>query len=72
MTMGNHPSIVGEAITKGLTPELVDQATPTARANRSALDEQELRDLEGLQTGVPQDVARPPRRSLLDRILRRG
>jgi len=42
MSQGNHPSIIGEAISKGLTPEVVDKASVTARASRAALDEQEL------------------------------
>lgn len=71
--------VTGEAIRKALGPDQVAAASGSAeQQQRAALDEAELRDLEraeyyGETPAVNEDAtpAARPRRSILDRLLRR-
>ena len=71
---GPNPAISGEAIRKALTPEQAAAANrQDASVERAALDEAELQDLERAEyyEDAPPATAEP-RRSILDRLLRRG
>jgi hypothetical protein len=78
MTSSWNP-VTGEAIRKALGPEQVAAAGESGQRHaRTALDEAELRELEraeyyGETPAVVEDVAPAarPRRSILDRLLRR-
>lgn len=80
MTSGLNPGISGEAIRKALMPEQVAAANRRdASVERATLDEAELQDLERAEyysetpaTVSPGATAAEPRRSRLDRLLRRG
>ena len=71
--MGRN-SIAGEGDRIGLTqPQIIEAELHQAAMRQAALDEQELKELEHAEYYPDQPLAAPPRRrSLLDRILRRG
>lgn len=80
MSSGPNPAIVGEAARKALTPEQTSAANrQDASIERAALDEAELHDLERTEyydetpaLTAPGPTPAEPRRSIVDRLLRRG
>jgi hypothetical protein len=73
-----NPAIAGSAITKALGPDQTAAANRDGRVNdaQAALDRADLRELEGAEYygDVPpatEPARSAPRRSLLDRLLRR-
>jgi hypothetical protein len=69
-----NPSIVGEAVRNALTSDESRAADAAdASTSRAALDEEELRELERTEfyADAPAPAAPAPRRTWLDRLLRR-
>ena len=79
MLSGPNPSITGEAIRKALGTGQTAEANERTESERlAALDEADLRELERAEYPreppaaiEPTEVEATPRRSILDRLLRR-
>jgi len=71
-----NPAISGRAIINALDPETASAGHLEARAEQSALDEADLREVERAEfydqrPAVPERNVPAPRKRLLDRLLRR-